>query len=178
MGKATQDLRDEHTAILKGLHLLETMLISEKQSAEKKLEDYNEVLHFLKSFADKCHHGKEENFLFEKLVELGMQKEGGPVGAMLYEHDQGRSLIAAMVSSLEKQDAATFSQAAGEYIRLLRAHIDKENNVLFVMADRLINPQVQEELFALFEQFEEEVLGYGIHDELHSMMNQWEQDYA
>ncbi len=64
MGKATQDLRKEHKAILHVLAILDQMLKS-KKGEETLLHDYGEVVAFLKTFADKCHHGKEENHLFQ-----------------------------------------------------------------------------------------------------------------
>ena len=49
---------------------------------------------FLSIFVDKCHHGKEEEFLFPALEAKGVKREGGPIGVMLHEHEQGRGLVA------------------------------------------------------------------------------------
>jgi len=68
MGKATQDLRKEHEAILYVLQILDKMMESDSRDAENMLRYYGEVVYFLKIFADKCHHGKEENYLFKELV--------------------------------------------------------------------------------------------------------------
>jgi len=86
MGKATQDLKKEHEAILYVLQILDKMMESDNLEAESLLRYYGEVVYFLKIFADKCHHGKEENYLFKELVDKGIPNEGGPVGVMLREH--------------------------------------------------------------------------------------------
>jgi hemerythrin-like domain-containing protein len=177
MGKATQDLRKEHEAILYVLSILDQMLQSQK-GEETLLHDYGEVAAFLKTFADKCHHGKEENYLFQALLRKGIRNEGGPVGAMLTEHDQGRSFIAQMSHSLESKDIQGFRQAAAQYRDLLRSHIEKENNVLFQLADRVIGEQEQDLLFDQFEQHEETVIGHGVHDKLHAMIGEWEKEYG
>jgi len=173
MGKATQDLRKEHDAILYVLRILDKMMESGSGDAENLLRYYGEVVYFLKIFADKCHHGKEENYLFKELVDKGIPNEGGPVGVMLHEHTQGRDYIAQMAKSLEEKNISGFNNAAAQYRDLLRNHIDKENNVLFMMADNVIDEQSQSLMFEKFEQHEETVIGHGVHEKLHAMIDTW-----
>ena len=173
MGKATQDLRKEHEAILYVLQILDKMMQSDGNESETMFRYYGEVLYFLKIFADKCHHGKEENYLFKELVNKGISKEGGPIGVMLQEHAQGREHIAQMSRSLERKDRSGFHNAAAQYRDLLRQHIEKENNVLFMMADKVIDEQEQNFLFEQFEQHEEHVIGHGVHEKLHAMIDTW-----
>ncbi len=178
MGKATQDLKNEHEAILFVLQILDKMLESSSSNVESALRYYGEVVYFLKIFADKCHHGKEENYLFKALVEKGITNEGGPVGVMLREHALGRNYISQMSRSQDEKNIEGFNNAAVLYRDLLRQHIDKENNVLFIMADKLINEQEQNILFQQFEQHEENVIGHGIHDKLHAMIDTWAEDFG
>ena len=172
MGKATADLRKEHGAILFVLNLLDKMAASDTDK-QTLLKTYGEVLYFLKTFVDKCHHGKEEGFLFKDLVELGIADEGGPIGAMLKDHAEGRVFIAEMTAGLDAADKDEFERAAADYRVLLRRHIDKENTVLFEMADHLIDEDEQDVMFSKFEQFEEQVMGRGIHEQLHAMIDAW-----
>jgi hemerythrin-like domain-containing protein len=51
----------------------------------------------------------------------------------------------------------------------LRAHIDKENNILFPMADQLFTPKDQEELIEAFEKVEAEEMGEGVHEKYHQL---------
>lgn len=178
MGKATQDLRKEHEAILYVLQILDKMMESDSRDSENMLRYYGEVVYFLKIFADKCHHGKEENYLFKELVNKGIPNEGGPVGVMLQEHAQGRDYIAQMSKSVDDQNISGFNNAAVQYRDLLRRHIDKENNVLFTMADKVINEQEQNLLFEQFEQHEETVIGHGVHEKLHAMIDIWAEEFG
>jgi len=177
MGKATQDLKKEHESILHVLNILDRMLADKSKEATQKIEYFNEVVYFLKIFADKCHHGKEENYLFVKLVEKGIPKEGGPVGVMLQEHEMGRRYISQMAQALEAKNLPDFGAAAINYRDLLRLHIEKENNALFAMADDLISEQEQDDLFEKFEKHEEEVIGHGVHEELHAMIHTWAKEF-
>ena len=92
MGKATQDLRNEHEAILHVLRIMEKATSSNTIDDRIMLQYGNELVYFLKIFADKCHHGKEENILFDELAKSGVPIEGGPIGVMLQEHNQGREV--------------------------------------------------------------------------------------
>ncbi|NLL39035.1 MAG: hemerythrin [Clostridiales bacterium] len=141
MGKATQDLRKEHEVILLALQILGKMIEPSSRDPESLLHYYGEAVYFLKVFADKCHHGKEEDYLFKELVNKGIPNEGGPVGVMLREHKQGRDYIAQMSRSIDEKNIEGFKKAAELYCDLLLRHIEKENNVLFVMADKVISEQ-------------------------------------
>lgn len=178
MGKATQDLRTEHEAILHVLSILDQMMLSQNGNEDTLFHDFGEVVYFLKTFADKCHHGKEENYLFQALVRKGIVNEGGPVGVMLKEHDLGRGFIAQMSRSLENKNLQGFLDAAVQYRDLLQGHIEKENNILFQMADNVLDEKEQDLLFDKFEQHEENVIGHGVHDKLHAMMGEWEKMYG
>ena len=125
------------------MQILDKMMESDSLGAENMLRYYGEVVYFLKIFADKCHHGKEENYLFKELVNKGIPNEGGPVGVMLQEHAQGRDYIAQMSKSVDDQNISGFNYAAVQYRDLLRRHIDKENNLIFMMADNVIYEQAQ-----------------------------------
>ena len=126
--RATQLLREEHEIILRALDVLEA-LAKRGAAANQTLVD------FFTDFADVHHHGKEEEILFPALEEAGFPHDAGPVGVMLHEHTQGRELTAAL------RDPKQFAQAALAYAALLRAHIEKENQVLFPMADNAIEDQ-------------------------------------
>lgn len=173
MGKAIQDLRNEHESILYVLQILDKMMVSNKNNPNIMLKYYGELLYFLKIFADKCHHGKEENILFKELISRGIRNEGGPIGAMLQDHTLGRNYITQMEQNLEKKDTNGFIHAASQYRDLLRQHIQKENDGLFVAADKIFNEQEQNHLFEQFEKHEENVIGHGVHEKLHAMIDTW-----
>jgi hemerythrin-like domain-containing protein len=135
------------------------------------------LVSFLKIFADKCHHGKEENYLFEEMVKAGVPNKGGPIGVMLLEHQKGREYIALMSKSLAANQLNEFKIHATHYSDLLTNHITKENNVLFTMADKILNEAKQDKLFEKFEAFEKSVIGHGVHEKLHAMIHQWEVDF-
>jgi hemerythrin-like domain-containing protein len=178
MSRAIDDLLHEHDAILFALGILDDMVQRVSSGQPSSTDDIAAFLGFLKEFADKCHHGKEEGFLFPALTAAGIPEQGGPVGVMLHEHAQGREAIAQMEASLHPTlDLARFTSAARGYADLLRAHIDKENTILFPMAEKALLSQQLDELFEKFEGHEENVIGAGRHEELHGLLKGLRQKY-
>jgi len=177
MGKATQDLRKEHETILFVLKILDKVMAANEEEDDVKLEYYDELIYFFKIFADKCHHGKEENYLFEALVNSGFQKEDGPIAVMLQEHRQAREYLEMMSDAVKREDLTGFNDNAEQYRDLLKNHIDKEENIIFAMADKIVDEESQDCLFEKFEQYEEEVIGSGVHEKLHAMIDIWAEDF-
>lgn len=179
MKYASDELKNEHEGILFGLNILEKMirLIQENQKVE--IADVSAMLNFLKLFADKCHHGKEEGLLFPAMEIAGIKKENGPIGQMLFEHEQGRKYINEMVSSIgiDTVDTERFVMNAKNYINLLRNHITKENTILFPMGDKLLPVETQAKLLESFEEYEDRVMGKGTHEELHEMLHDFAKIY-
>ena len=177
MNAATTVLRKEHDAILRMLDVTEEVarqLDAQQPVPPQMLLDLLEFFHL---FADRCHHGKEEGLLFPLLERKGLPRAGGPVGVMLYEHEEGRALVREMLEAAEAyrgevaEAGSRWSLAARRYAALLRQHIGKENNILFVMAENLMTPAEQDELAAAFEKVEAEKMGAGTHERLHALMD-------
>ncbi|MCP3902269.1 MAG: hypothetical protein GY715_01425 [Planctomycetes bacterium] len=143
--EATRCLREEHQVILRVLGCFEIALREAREADAVDLATFEKFVEFFRGFADRCHHCKEEDRLFPVLVSAGIPKEGGPIGCMLAEHEQARAYVASIAERLEPAaggDAAAiqFVLDQGElYLDLLRAHIAKEDNILFNMADGVLD---------------------------------------
>ncbi|HVK07494.1 MAG TPA: hemerythrin domain-containing protein [Gemmataceae bacterium] len=162
--KATAILMTEHRVIEQVLSVLEVMARRAEQLEVLDAAAAGEALDFLRTFADGCHHGKEEDELFPRLEARGLARDGGPTGVMRHEHDLGRTLIGRMATAVERRSPAEFAGPAREYVRLLRDHIWKEDNRLFQMADRVLTAGDDDELLRGFEAAEHRHLGTGTHE--------------
>jgi hemerythrin-like domain-containing protein len=179
MKTASQDLIHEHKAILIALNVIEKMVERIKNNEEIDPKDIEDIIEFLKVFADKCHHGKEEDFLFPALEKIGIKNENGPIGVMLAQHNQGRNLIKRMQESIEdnKINKNAFVDAGTEYVKLLRNHIEKEDTILFPLSDARLSVSEQKQLLIDFENLEENVIGKGKHEELHALLEKFKNKY-
>ena len=164
-----QILVDEHKVILAVLDALEERA-SASRDAEFPQQFFEHACDFLATFADRCHHAKEEGQLFPLLAQRGLPVERGPIACMLNEHTQGRGHVAAMRAALERTahgDAGareTVFAEAQAYVSLLRGHIQKENHVLFVLADGCLSDEDKTALCAQFAQAEHASLPPGTHE--------------
>ncbi len=178
MGKAMDDLQNEHQAILSSLQILDTLTGRLERHLDVQRRDIHDFIVFLKEFADTCHHGKEEGILFPALVKAGIKDKDGPIGVLLAEHAKGRVLIKEMEAATSgKEDNARFTRAAKEYSSLLQAHIEKENSDLFSSVERVLTAPQLEQIYDEFERHENKVIGAGRHEELHAMLKKLKQKY-
>ncbi|MCM8787419.1 MAG: hemerythrin domain-containing protein [Candidatus Omnitrophica bacterium] len=177
--KPTQVLKEEHKVIKKMLDVIEKIVSDFKEVDKNELES---IVDFIKNFADKCHHAKEENKLFPAMEKAGIPKEDGPIGVMLQEHDIGRGYVRGLAETIQKSKKDKIStkdikEDALGYVDLLRQHIDKEDNILYMMADMHINDNEQKNLVLEFEKVEERI-GKGVHEKYHKLVESLVSKYS
>lgn len=148
----TQVLMDEHQLILSVLDSLEEAADRLDNGDKVDPEFFLDAAEFVAGFADRCHHGKEEDILFVAMTAMDMPQDSGPVAVMLAEHDEGRRYTAGFRSAAEQMTDGDSSAAADvirnvfDYVNLLREHINKEDNVLFPMAEQIIPPDLMQKV--------------------------------
>lgn len=178
-----EQLKEEHEAIRLMLRILEGVCTKLQAGEKVDPEHLDKILEFIKVFADKCHHGKEEDVLFPAMEETGIPKQGGPIGVMLAEHDTGRNYVRGMseaVARYKTGDHEASSQLVENtkgYVALLRQHIEKEDNVLYPLGDARISEEKQQELLQGFENIEQERVGPGRHEEFHKLLHHLKEIY-
>lgn len=179
MNKAIDDLMHEHGAILEALQVLKGMAKRLDEGGAVEEGDISDILGFLKLFADRCHHGKEEELLFPALVKVGLSENEGLLSVLLSEHQRGRELLRVMETvSFPMLDPARFSSAVHGYNELLENHIRKENTLFFPMMQTLLTAHQFDEMAKAFDEFETSVMGEGRHEELHALLTKLRAHYA
>jgi hemerythrin-like domain-containing protein len=177
----TGDLMNEHRVIERMLKLVDKAADSLERGEQVGPEFWSDASDFLRNFADKCHHGKEERLLFVKMMERGVSGEVGPIAVMMREHEDGRAhvrkIAALSVGKPNKKDSAALIKHTRAYVELLTQHIQKEDHVLYPMANQLLTPDDQDELSEGFEKVEEEIMGAGTHERYHHMIEAWEEKF-
>ena len=174
----TETLKHEHRVVLLVLVGAEREAVEIRRTGRVSGDAVEQMLDFFKNFVDRCHHAKEERFLFPAMGAAGFPAEAGPVAVMLHEHEQGRALIRAIGETLpgakagDSQACERLAAALEGYAELLRSHIYKEDNILFAMADQVLPAAEQARLAAAFEQVEAEEIGPGVHERYHQLAHQ------
>ncbi len=171
--KPTEILSLEHRVIEQVLDCLEALAGAFDAKKVEHLKALDRSIYFLKNFADRCHHGKEEAQLFPAMESKGFSPEQGPTSVMRHEHIQGRGYIQVMEECLiqlhqnnsQDQYSSRFRQSANDYIFLLRSHIQKEDHCLFPMADQALSAEEQAQVLRAFHRVEKEEMPSGLHEE-------------
>lgn len=156
----TKALVDEHRLILRMIALLERNAPMTADGSYTNWKFYLDGVDFIRNFADRFHHAKEEDVLFEALVKNGMPREHSPVAAMLMEHDQGRAFVKALEdATLETLNGRggrerSIAENALAYAALLRDHIAKEDEILYPLAERVIPDSMRDGIIAGYAEAE------------------------
>lgn len=182
MSGPTEDLRNEHQVIMRMLDVLTKASDRLEKGEEVDPQLFAQAVDFLRNFADKCHHTKEEQHLFVEMMAHGVSGEVGPISVMMREHQDGRAHVKRLAElSTKKFSPATkkaIAKTTRAYVDLLSKHILKENEVLFPMADHILTPDDQKKLEKAFDEVEEKVMGPGVHEKYHKMIEDWEERFS
>lgn len=180
--EATDILSSEHRVIERVIAALEKGADRLESGEDIRIDFFTDAADFIAGFADGCHHKKEEGVLFIAMQAQGMPVQGGPIGVMLAEHEQGRVYTRAMRAAAERLEQgdltarAVVVQNARGYANLLRNHIAKEDSVLFPMADRVIPLDQHAQVALDFERVEHEETGEGVHEKYLALAERLEKD--
>lgn len=140
----TRVMVDEHKLILRMIALVEKNTELLEQGNFRNWQFYFDTVEFIRNYADRFHHAKEEDVLFIELIKNGMPEKQSPIEAMHMEHDQGRAHVRAIEEAAQKAldgesgQAEIIAENAKGYAALLRGHIEKEDDILYPLAERVL----------------------------------------
>ena len=180
--RSTDELMQEHRVIERVLAVIDAAAEAREKGGDLPPTFIPTVVHFVRNFADRCHHGKEEDNLFPAMQRRGIPGQDGPIGVMLVEHDRGRKYVRDMEEAGKRfatGDASALKVALDNaigYSGLLRQHIDKEDNILYKMAERVLTEADDKELVQRFEEVERERIGAGKHEEYLKLVEDLEKE--
>lgn len=179
-----QLMMDEHQNILRMLAVVRKACLKVLHGEEICYDDFHQMIDFIRNYADKHHHGKEEKILFHEMVQ-----HLGPLGnklithGMLVEHDSGRLFISELENALgrvkEGSDESRLDVIANAigYTDLLKRHIEKEDAVVYTFAARQLSAEVMDKVEIDTIQFETEAVEKGIPSYYLNLLHQLENKY-
>ncbi|WP_426349846.1 hemerythrin domain-containing protein [Alloiococcus sp. CFN-8] len=160
--KAFEIMVEEHKNILEMLEVIRAYSLKILKGEKVNYEDFYKIIEFIRNYADKHHHGKEEELLFNKMVEkLGAPGEKLVKYGMLVEHDLGRlfvkdleEAVGRVIEGNMEARLDVIANAIG-YSNLLKRHIEKEDSVVYVFAEKNLPEATLEELEQQCNSYEE-----------------------
>jgi hemerythrin-like domain-containing protein len=174
--KPTENLSNEHNDILQLLGIMSRISKNIISNKVFYTSDIEEIIDFLKHFIEKSHHKKEEVF-YPILSGVDSLEEKEELSVMLYEHVLARNYLKDISSCvINCKIGNSFSQellaeSMMKYVVLLTGHIKKEENIIFPLADKVLNEAQQKEVYFQFEKIEMKIVEHDFHDHYHRLLN-------
>jgi hemerythrin-like domain-containing protein len=139
-------MMDEHKYIMRGLTLFRKLSLEILNTNTVDFVSYEKMILFVRNYADKHHHNKEEVVLFKKMEDkLGQKMVKGPLSGMYIEHDLGRQHIKLLEEALLRVKDGDLDSRVDIiansvcYADLLTRHIDKEDKLIYSFARRSLS---------------------------------------
>ncbi|MEK7162862.1 MAG: hemerythrin domain-containing protein [Patescibacteria group bacterium] len=158
MNTPTKILSDEHNNILKIIDVLFKECDNLESGKEINKDFFKKIIEFIRDYADKFHHAKEEDILFIELSKDETQMHCNPIQQMLNEHDLGRDFVKNMENGLRGNNKNKIIENARGYSQLLQEHIFKEDNILYPMADEALSQKTKKAMLNKFEKIEQKFI--------------------
>ena len=184
------ETRTDVTAVMVEEHKLILRMIALVESNTRRMEEgtfldwhfFLDAVDFIRNYADRFHHAKEEDVLFREFLANGMPEQNSPVAAMLMAHDQGRAFVRGMEEGATRALAGdarqieVIAENARGYATLLRDHIDKEDTILYPLAEKTLPAGVRPRMLADYRAAEAKTPG--LEEKYRAMVEKYEQRLA
>lgn len=166
----------EHRLIERMIGLMNLELAKIDERNEANLDFLDTAIDFLKTYADKCHHGKEEDILFKVLAQKPLSAgHKKMMDELLEEHITSRKTVAALIESKNKYaggDKAALKEGAGfirALVQLYLRHIEKEDKQFFLPVMEYLSQQERDEMLNSFRNFDQNF----IHQVYKNIVERW-----
>ena len=155
----------EHRLIERMVGLLEKELSNIETSQKANSDFIYAAVDFFKTYADKTHHGKEEDILFKELGKKPLSDEHRKImDELMEEHVAARKNVKGLFEANQKYSSGE-SNALSDITSCLRtlvglypSHIQKEDKSFFIPVMNYFNPKEQQTMLAAFNDFDKSLM--------------------
>ena len=147
-------LVEEHTLIKRWLALVAPVAAALRSGETGAVEAARAGIEFLRGYADRFHHAKEEDALFA-CFDAGLEI----VKSMRAEHEAARGRVREASEALDAGDGGRAASSLEAHGELLSEHIRKEDDILFPWMDGKLGTGDVGRLFGAFASVEQEAGG-------------------
>lgn len=175
---------EEHANIRRMLKVVRSLCYKIMTLEEFDIEDIPKIIDFVRTYADKHHHGKEEDILFKTMNEkIERLRKAGAITGMYIEHDLGRlymqDLEMAVKAYSEGSDEARLDIIANAigYANLLDRHIEKENTAMYKFAEKMLDEESKSFIEEESRKLEQEATDKGLQQKYIDLLETLEDKY-
>ena len=150
----------EHRLIEKMIDIIKQKVLDIKNSGKVDPVFIDVAVDFIKIYADKTHHGKEEDILFRDCVKKNMSNEDTKImNELIEEHKYGRNTVAELVDAKEKyikgdNTLDIIIEKLSVLTEFYPKHIRKEDKIFFPNSEKYFTDIELNEMLNEFWEFD------------------------
>jgi hemerythrin-like domain-containing protein len=154
----------EHRLIEKMIEIIKKEILKIKETRKTDIIFIDTAVDFIRIYADKTHHGKEEDILFRDCVKKNMsEKEIKTMNELIEEHRYGRRLVAELVEARDKyirgeNTINIILEKLGKLVEFYPEHIKKEDKIFFPDSEKYFSGDELETLLREFREFDQAMI--------------------
>lgn len=163
--QARGPLMIEHRLIEQMLGIVQLRLTEAEQSGAIDPYFVDTVVDFIRIYADRTHHGKEEDIMFQELEKKDLTEQDLKVmNELIAEHTFGRTTTKALIDATTKyrnDDAEALVEIASclkTLVTFYPKHIEKEDRVFFPAVRRYFTEEEDQAMLAQFYEFDRNMI--------------------
>jgi len=172
----------EHRLIERLIAIMARQADRIKKDRSADIDFIDDCVDFIKGYADRCHHGKEEDILFKALGDKNLsQKHMAVLKELVDEHNHARNLTAGLVDEKNKYFKSTteaekqiFALEIYGHLKqlceLYPKHIKKEDKEFFLPIMDYFSSEEKAEMLAEFFEFDRKL----IHEHYKNIVERYE----
>ncbi len=177
-------MMDEHQYILRMAKVMRRACYRLLQDGSVDYADFNDMMDFIKNYADAHHHGKEEKIMFQKMQDqLGRMAQNLITHGMLVEHDLGRFHMQELRAALERLKAGDDESKldvianAITYTHLIERHIKKEDDLVYPYGEKNLTEEDMNQINQMTDDFEQQATTEGTQSKYVTLLENLEMKY-
>jgi hemerythrin-like domain-containing protein len=155
----------EHRLIERMVSLIAGELKRVPETSRANVEFLMAVVDFFRTYADRTHHGKEENILFKELAKKQLSEEHTRImNELIEEHVVGRKLVTDLANAVGSHRGSSANAFKGikacleELVAFYPAHIEKEDRHFFYPCLEYLSKQEQDSMLQEFWEFDRKMI--------------------
>ena len=155
----------EHRLIERMIRVIKREIGAMGTTGKVRPEFIDRAVDFIRAYADRCHHGKEEDILFRDLEERVLSEDHRrTVEELREEHRHARSLTAQLVAAKERyflHDGNALDRiktTMQELVDFYPAHIEKEDRHFFIPCMEYLSSHEQDDMLEAFSEFDRRLI--------------------
>jgi len=179
----TENLIKEHEEINELLDIMSKIALKIKSKDVFYPTDVEEIIDYLIIIIDKSHHGKEDEVFYPELISSGIPKETAPLSIINYEHTLAKRYLKDISSCVvnckigNDFSGELLADSLTNYVVVIKNHIQREEEIIFPIANEVLSSEKQNEITQRFEDIEQKNISHGFFDHFNKLLKKLKVKY-